>query len=75
MWKSKSMRLVASAADLSGGYERLARRLGVTEVEVVSWAHGIGGPSGPVAERLAELIRKSSLRVARATILTRRDHF
>jgi hypothetical protein len=68
------MRLVAFAAELSGGYERLARRLGVTEVEIVSWAHGIGAPSGPVAGRMAELIRKSSLRAARACMLARRDH-
>lgn len=73
MWKSESMKLLALGADLSGGYDRLAKRLGVTEVEVVSWAHGIGSPGARVVERLAEVVRKSSLRAARAATLARRD--
>jgi transcriptional regulator with XRE-family HTH domain len=73
MWKARYMKVISQAAQTSGGYERLARRLGVAEQELASWARGIGTPAPLVCEKLALLLRKNAIQAARATLLTRRD--
>lgn len=73
MWKARYMRIIGQAAQTSGGYERLARRLEVAEQELANWAQGIGTPAPQVCERLVELLRKNAIQAARAALLTRRD--
>jgi hypothetical protein len=73
MWKARTMRVIAEAAEACGGYGNLAKRLGVSEEALVGWAQGIGAPDDTVCGQLHDELRRSAVRAARAAILTRRD--
>jgi DNA-binding transcriptional regulator YiaG len=58
---------------MAGGYDKLAKRLGVNTDLVIDWTQGKQNPSTRALDMIANLTRKSTLSLARTTMLTRRD--
>lgn len=63
------------AADILGGNEALAKHLGVTTEEILSWIEGTTQPAMNLLLRIVELIEANTVKAARtATVVrSRRD--
>jgi hypothetical protein len=62
------MRSVDHAAELAGGYDALAERLGVSSKEVVDWARGLARPDTTTFLFVLDFIMEETRRLANATM-------
>lgn len=56
MGKALYIQSVEQAADIAGGYDRLAAVLGVTRPEVDSWVSGSSTPGTAIFLRLVDIV-------------------
>jgi DNA-binding phage protein len=56
MGKALYIQSVEDAAEIAGGYERLAAALGVTREDIDSWVSGAAKPECAVFLRLIEIV-------------------
>jgi hypothetical protein len=62
------MRSVEHAAELVGGYEALAERLGARPEEVLDWSLGFGSPNTATLLFVLELIMQETQKLSRAAV-------
>lgn len=73
MANTRYMRAVARAAEMMGGYEQLARRIGAKSEDVMSWASGAAEPPPAAFVAVTDILLGDTVRLARKTLLTGRD--
>ena len=73
MANTRYTKAVERAAQMCGGYEQLARRIGAKLEEVASWANGAAEPSPAAFVALSDILLGDSMKLARKTLLTGRD--
>lgn len=62
------MRSVDHAAELAGGYEELAARLGVRPEEVMDWSLGLGSPDTATFLFVLDLILQETQKLSSAAL-------
>ena len=67
------MRAVEQAARMTGGYEQLARRIGVTMEEVAAWASGTAEPPPAAFVAVTDIVLGDTVKLSRKTLLTGRN--
>jgi hypothetical protein len=63
-----SMRSVEHAAELAGGYEALARRLGMRTEQVMDWSLGLDSPDTASFLFVLDLIMQETQKLSQAAV-------